>query len=300
MMPVLVLAGCGGRRATDNVLDPVLASLVPTDTVRLIGVRMDRIRTAPLYQRYGARLRLGEAERILTEAGFDPRTDLDQIVAAYNGKAMLVAARGRFRRDALEKRLAEAGAKKSEDHGITIHTWSSRPEDQSLAWLDEKAIVMGPDTLVRSVLPRARGRQTLPPHLDRLLAPVPALSSMWGVTYGAWELNLPSGTNLSNATKILGALDTVSAWGELSSGLRVAAHGTAADEAAAKKLHTSIRGLIGLARLAAPDDQPDLLRVYDSVDVRQEAKVVRVTANWPGELVDQLVALVDRPSGTRP
>jgi hypothetical protein len=52
-----------------------------------------------------------------------------------------------------------------------------------------------------------------------------------------------------------------------------------------------LKGIIGLGRLSTPDNKPDLLKLYDAIEVEQVQNKVTVTAHLPPDLADRFVDL---------
>ena len=49
---------------------------------------------------------------------------------------------------------------------------------------------------------------------------------------------------------------------------------------AAREIQDAVRGVIGLARLRTPDDQPDLLKLYDTITVEARDDLAPQTREW--------------------
>jgi hypothetical protein len=60
---------------------------------------------------------------------------------------------------------------------------------------------------------------------------------------------------------------------------------TSPDASAARQIHDALRGLIGIGRLSTPDNQRELLRFFDAIQVSQEDRTVRVRASIPLDLL---------------
>ena len=70
----LVLAGCRSK-PTNVFIDPALATMVPSDTVFLAGIRLDKLRETPAYKRFVDRP-VKTLDDFQKETGLDPRKDL--------------------------------------------------------------------------------------------------------------------------------------------------------------------------------------------------------------------------------
>ena len=57
-------------------------------------------------------------------------------------------------------------------------------------------------------------------------------------------------------------------------------------------IRDAVRGLVGLGRLNTPDNQPDLLKVWDGISVDQQGRSISLRAEMPQELVDRLVQML--------
>jgi len=94
-------------------------------------------------------------------------------------------------------------------------------------------------------------------------------------------------------------LESVTAWADLRSGLQLSASGLCRTDQDARTLSDALRGLVGLGRLSAPPEQPDLLRVYDAIQVDQQQRSLRLSVNLPQDLLDKAVAAFQQPSRPR-
>ena len=67
-------------------IDPALESLVPADTVFIVGGNLDAIRETAVYQKLLSRVPLPQLDDFTRQTGLDPRKDLSQILSCSNGK----------------------------------------------------------------------------------------------------------------------------------------------------------------------------------------------------------------------
>ena len=58
--------------------------------------------------------------------------------------------------------------------------------------------------------------------------------------------------------------------------------------------HDMLRGMIGFARLRTPDNQPELLKLYDAINVTQQQTQTQVTADIPADQVDRFLDLMPK------
>ncbi len=65
-------------------------------------------------------------------------------------------------------------------------------------------------------------------------------------------------------------------------------------EADAKFIHDMLRGMVGFARLRVPDNQPELLKLYDAIQVTQQQTQTKVTAEIRADQVDRFLDLMPK------
>jgi hypothetical protein len=51
--------------------------------------------------------------------------------------------------------------------------------------------------------------------------------------------------------------------------------------------------MVGLGRLQVPENQPDLLRVWDGITVDQQGRSITLHADIPQELLDKLIQMLN-------
>src|SRR5205085_781442 len=109
------ILGCSSAQLGTARIDAVLAALVPADTIMLSGIRMNELRSTPLYNKLLSQQRLSELDDFAKQTNFDPRKDVNDLLIASNGVETVVLARGNF------KIQQPPGLKKSVYKGATIY-----------------------------------------------------------------------------------------------------------------------------------------------------------------------------------
>jgi hypothetical protein len=271
--------------------DTGITAYVPADTVALAGIRMDQLRAAPLYQKLRAQKRFSELDDLKKRTGFDPTTDVNELLIATNGKEAVTIARGRFQ-------PKDSTAKKSTFQGFTIYEHG----DGAYALIDSSTAVAGSNPAVRAALDQAR-RGTRSAAVTALLARARALpppNQIWAVADSPESLlSMTQTGNMANAGKIFGQIDHLTLGAELTTGLKIVAIGDCRTDQDAKNLGDAVRGLISLGKMSVPQGQSDLMRLYDSVAVDQQTKTVKLTANIAPDLMDKVLQLTDTTRGRR-
>jgi len=285
----LAAAGCRSADTGSVRVDPALAALVPDDAVFLAGVRMEAVRATPLYRKWVADKPRPLVDEFAKETGLDLRKDLWELLLASDGKDTLAMARGKFAPQGLEPRLQRGGARRMPYKGYTL----IGDENAVVAFMNTTTAVAGPAKAIRSLIDqRNRSDRGTAKALLAKVNTIPAQNQIWAVSVGPSALadKVPQSGNLANLGKILAMLETSTVAVDLRSGLNLVATGVCRTEQDARTLGDALRGLVGLARLSTPDNEPELLRAYDGIRIQQQQRSVRVEAQVPQDLLDKLLA----------
>jgi len=273
-------------------IDPALETLVPSDTVFLLGARIDKIRDTDIYRKYLSQANPTQIQQFAQATGIDPRKDLDEALACYNGKVGLLLIRGAFNKKDIERRLESRGAKPLAYKGIDM----LGDERYSVALIDNSTAAAGNTATLKSAIGgRDRGNHGLPAALQTEVNNIGHDNQIWmALTGGVPGIEAMTGTqgNLANVIRILRGIDNATAGLNLTNGLVLAARAECRDDDAARHVHDALRGVIGIGRLSTPDSRPELLKVYDAIQVNQDRQNVSVSANLPPALVDAFADLL--------
>jgi hypothetical protein len=289
ILPVLALASLTiiGCRSADTGL----AAFVPADTVALAGMRMDQVRATELYQKLRAQKRFSELDDLKTKTGLDPTLDVSELLLATNGKDAVTIARGHFT-------PADPGARKSGYKGYTLNLHG----EGAYALIDGATAIAGTQPAVRSAIDQYK-TGTHSAGVTSLLARARALppqTQIWAVSDSPEAFaGLAQSGGAANFGKVFGQLDRLTFTADLSKGLNIVATGDCRTEQDAKTLGDAIRGLMSLGKLSVPQGSSELMRLYDSVQVDQQQKSVKLSANFAPDLIDKLLQLTDTARGPK-
>jgi hypothetical protein len=285
---LVALTACNSAQTGRTGIDPTLAALVPPDATMLSGIRMEAVRTTPLYRKMMASKALPQLDDFARQTGFDPRRDVRELLIASNGSDALVAARGTFNLHDIE------GAVKSSYKGYTLYS----RENGAVALVDSTTAVAGSRDAVRSALDRYKaGDRSGPAELLARARQIPNENQIWSVSNGFESLitrNIPQEGNAANAGRILRSLENTTFAADLRTGVNGYINGLCRTDQDAKNLGDAARGLVGLGRLSVPENQPELLRLWDGIKVDQQQRSVKITLAIPEDLVDKLVDLLGK------
>jgi hypothetical protein len=280
----VAILGCSSAQFGTARIDRGLAALVPADTILLAGIRMSELRSTPLYSKMMSQQRLSELDDFAKQTNFDPRKDVNEMLVASNGADVVVLARGNF------KVQAPSESKKSIYKGATIYGNA----EGAYAILDSATAVAGAERAVRKAIDQKQSGQPGATGLVARAAALPGPAQVWFVSSG-WG-TLPDrlseqGGNLSNFSRIFRSVEKASGTADLRSGIVGTVSGDCRTEPDAKTLGDAARGMVGLGRLSVPENQPEMLRLFDGIKVEQKQQSVQVSVNIPADLVDRLLKL---------
>jgi len=253
----LILAGCGSLTRHGPV-DPALAAFIPPDTVALAGVRMDQVRTTPIYSR------LAEKDQVPRFGRF-PSRDMHDMLWASDGAHVVAITRGNY---------------------------SAEPPDEPSGTEYKGFTLYGNSESVRAAIKQYEsGGHGAPRDLMARAQALPADAQIWAVTVG-WRGATPDQLremgNLGNLDRVMRLVEGASLTVDLRAGVHAVFTGDSRTEADAKTLADSLRGVTALARMAAPANRPDLPRALDGIQIKQEGRVVQVNIDIAEDLAEKL------------
>ncbi len=167
--------------------DSALLSMVMPDAKVLSGVQVDSARNSAFGRFVLSHMQLDDDnfKRSLSDAGFDPRRDLTEILMASNwsdaNSRWLLLARGSFNIPKFTTAFATAGGTTATFLGVNI--FSGKPADSVVAFLDAGVAAMGDLDSVKGAIQRYQQHGSKPG--SALIARVASLSAahdFWFIT----------------------------------------------------------------------------------------------------------------------
>ncbi len=265
----VAVCGCGPRRPASVRIDPALATLVPSDTVLLAGVRMEALRATPVYRK------LGSPAALLGNVGLD----LDkvwEILAVSNGRRTAILARGKFSDSGLEPRIEIPGATRTTYKGYALTV----TESLAVAFMNPSTAVAGRPEAVRAILDD-RGRSSGPPPvLEKQIELIGPENQTWAVGVGSTELAraAPHAGNLANLGTALRLVESFRIAAEAGAGVRLTATALCHNQDDAQSLAGALRFFATLAGL----------KTSNGIHVESSGTEVRIDAFIPPETLDRL------------
>jgi len=275
-------------------VDNVLVRMVPSGAQSLAGAHMDQIKTTDFYRKLIEQRKLSQVDRFAKETGFDPRRDVRELLFASTSTGGVLLARGTF---PLHPQISDT---KPMRHGkYTIQTSGA----SGFCILDTTLAVAGDLQSVKAALDEwTSGAHTgAQPLLARARAVDPQ-SQFWGVSAGFAGFladNMPGAGRGIDFSKIFQGLEDTWFQASFAAGFQALVHGATATEPDAANLRDTMKGLIGFGRLSVPENQPEMLKLWDGIAVEQEGRTISIHADIPENLVDRLVRMLSASSAAR-
>ena len=298
-LPALVIVGaatlslsCHSTVSSKGVsIDSSLQSIVPPTATVLVGVAVGRLVTTDLYRRHAADLDLRQLDDSMRRLDFDPRRDVKELLFASDGPRSLLLATGQFQESKLKAQLAGSGGRPE-----TYHSYELLGADQyRVAILKSSTLVGGTGEAVKAGLDALDdNRGGVAPDLQTRLESLPKPAQIWIASrQGLPFLQGPMRSDVRSAlSNIVNYISGVQAALEINSDLRLTGRIDCISPTGAQRVHDALRGAIGLARLSTKDDQADLLKVYDAIQVNQTGDSVEVKAALNSAEIDQLIRVL--------
>ena len=168
-------------------VDPALLGLIMPEAKAISGVQLEQSRTSPLGQFLLGQLGPLAFEDLKRMTGFDPRTDLSEVVSASAGPAeTLLAGRGMFQPARIVALAQAGGAPLTTYRGMTLISIGPAPM-ASVVFLDANTVVGGTTSAVQGAIDRWFGAT---PYSGPLAAKVGEVSAShgWSVATGLSDL----------------------------------------------------------------------------------------------------------------
>jgi len=285
---LLLLAGCSRKPAETSVfIDPQFSALVPPDTTLLVGLRVENLVKTPLYQKYlsGGKIRI--IDKFARGTGINPEKSLWNLLLVSNGRDSFVLGRGKFADELIAPDFSKKGVARFGYKGLTLFG----DEQQAMLMVNSSTIAMGDTSILRTLVDGRASFRGLPERLNTLTKEIPHETQFWGAYVGG-PLDLPLSGNLENVNKVLGLMGNGLFYFDVSQGVTGTITGVAANAQDAQQAHDGLAGFLGLGRMMMPQNQPDLARALDGIQVTQDGQRVSVKITESDELAGSLVGLV--------
>ncbi len=287
---VLVLGACERPHPPSEgvKVDLGLKLLVPSDTVLLVGTRVEALLKTPVYQKYLANRAIPQIEEFARRTALDPRKDLWELLFVSNGQQGVLLGRGKFSDQLEDPRLEKENLHKSVYKGLTV----VGDDRGAVLFVNNSTAALGTTDALHRLVDQRSSSAGPPPAMVTLMKGLLPDAQLWAAyTGGSIKLPFDENSNLANVNRLLASVQSGTVYFDFRDGLKGVAEGTCSTEQGAQQVHDAFKALVGLGRLSVRPGQEDLLPVYDSIQVTQEANRVKVVMDVPERLVEKFVDL---------
>jgi hypothetical protein len=281
------LAGCVSTPPGPRI-DPALSSLIPPDTILLLGARLDALQKTSLYQKHLAKRAMPGADDFSKQIGIQMRReDLWELLLISDGKQSVVLGHGKFANEA-EPRIDRPGATRFGYKGFTL----VGDEREAVLLVSPSVIGFGSTPALRSLIDKKGSSPGPPPSLAAQLKDMPAEALVWAA-YGGGITSLPFNLpgDMANLNRMVASVQSGSVYFDFRTGVNGLVTGNCGNDQDAKTLYDSLRAFVGLGRMAVGKNQPERGKILDGLRVTQEGHKVNIHIEEPEELVDSLLDL---------
>ncbi len=199
--------------------DAQLVGLLAPESRMVVGLQLQQTQASPfgqfLLNQSGANI---ELDKLRSTIGFDPRTDLTDLVvgATVEGKG-LAAGRGKFQPQLLTVMASMAGFPTENYRGVALigggaalATAKIGTQDPAVAFLNGSIVLMGDRGLLKSSIDRWLTASNTPSPLVAMVDEISSMSQAWAVVTSLAELqNTKGGAIPPQAAMLQNVLDKI-------------------------------------------------------------------------------------------
>lgn len=303
-----VLAACANSPEMQAAaVDASIYRLLPADASVLFGVDLKTAKASPFYERFAADAHVGDLKGWISETGFDPREDIDNIVgvlvASGDETKALVVVQGDFKSASQAPALLEAFQVVGSHRGISIYERRSQGGEvagDSFAFLSDNLAVLGERSrVVNSIERRFAAASSLADNADLSgrAADAQASGQFWMVGSDAQKMlqALPSGGDQRQARilEIFASMSGMSLTANVLHGFELSFSGACDTPENARTLAEAARGMLALARISLPSEEQDMLKLLDQVNVRDMGQTFEAEVALDSLQVEDLLDHMD-------
>lgn len=288
LVVALFSTGCAAKNPQGVKVDPAIETLVPADTILLVGTRLESLLATPVYQKAFADHPIPQIDEFVRRTGIDPRKDLWELLYASNGRPGILLARGKFADEMMEPNFEKQGVPRSSYKGLNFYG-----NGRTAVVIFSPTVAAAGDIDALHSFIDQRGKSAGPaPALAAQMKQIPAAAQFWAAySGGAIHLPFDDSSPLANLNKFIASVQTGTLYFDLRDGINGLVQADCASDQDAEQIAGAIRALIGLGRLNVPKNHPEIAQVYDDFRVTQETRRMNLHVAVPQALVEQFLGM---------
>lgn len=296
LLPAVLVAtafctvSCGSHASEQGVsLNSSFRDFISPNYDVLAGLDLAKLHSTELYRKHAAEFH--ELYDSLGQFGLDLRNGVNQVVVSSDGENTLLLASGRFDENKLKQPVKGTQVESERYHSYQLFG----AEHYRVTVLRSSILLAGNPEVVHAALDaKDSGRGEVPETLTNRMANIPKGSQLWiasrdGLPFAKSPMRSDVRSMLSN---IVSFISGTTAGVEVGSGLHLDAKLNCISSDGVTRVHDALRGAIGIARLSTRDDQSELLKVYDAIQVEKAGDSVKIKADLNADQVERLLGML--------
>ncbi len=275
-------AGCRKEPSPTIFVDPALATLIPSDTDWMVGVRLEQLRKTAAFQDYVVKRRLPIVDEFFRRAGLDLNKDLWEVLLAGSVRGTSALLRGKFSEMGMEPKIMREGATRFGHGGFTL----LGDEKYAVAFLNPTTALAGSVAALKHIIDHRNETSGLPSAINSRVARIPSSNQIWFA--GSFAGLIPSGP----LQRFAEGVQFVSGGLDVRQSLKLQVLAEAASVEQANRLRDGIRGVVGMGRLSTSTEDVETLRFYDSLRADADGNNLKIGLEANLAALDGLLRLV--------
>lgn len=289
--------------ATFAGVDSTLLSLVPADAKVISGISVDQSKTSAFGQYVLTQMNGGNPEltKFVTETGFDPRRDLNELVIAAAGTAdapqFVVFGRGVFNPSKIFNAAKSAGVAAGAYKGIDLLIHQGEKSSNAIGFFDATTAVMGSTEAVKSAIDRRGSGASLSAAIQTKVRDLAAANDAWFLSTGPITNLFPSGAaadpnmnQMMNGNLFQAVLQANGGVKFSPKDVRISGEALTRSDKDAQALSDVIRFIAGLVQTNSGTNAQTkkVASLLDSLTLSTQGATAKMTLSIPEDLVEKL------------
>ena len=282
------LTSCGIQKISQIPIEPAFAKVVPLDATVLAGIGFQKLKSSQYYSSRRSQLNIPLLDNMSRALSFDPRRDVSDVLICWDGKNLLIAAKGYFAKHRIEQSLGGNGKQARYKQQVLFES-----SGNAITFLNSEVAIAGrTQSVKRAIDIQNAGAGQVAEDFAIPFSHLSKRDQIWlvsrgGLPFADMQARSDIATLLSN---FAGYVSWTSAEIAVDASMHVEAQIECVSIAGSKRVDDALRAGLGLARLTTKENAADLLRLYNSIQVRRDKEAVYLQADLPPDLVDLLIA----------
>jgi len=278
-------------------IDDASLKFLPPETKGIVFIDVAGLRNAPLVQDVLKDKNLvGQRDwgDFVAATGMDPERDIDKVtIGQLEGKDGVVIVQGRIDKFKIEQFLKDKGKESQTYLGQTLYH-----DGKNTFVIMNNLVLLGQLNGVKKVVDQMQVPGSSPLRTD-LMAAIQTIdvgNQIWGVgDFSVGDLSNLGVRGPAPALEMLKSLKSGTYQMHVDSGIQARAVGNFTDVESAKNIGDLVRGALAVAKLQIAQQQPDVVKLLDGIQVTNSGSTLTLRIDESGELLKKLKDLRSMP-----